>query len=427
MRATILIYVSFLLLPLEDFPFEKYGIWSNHSVSLLFMLLFFIINIDKIRIRRKNMKLIGLFAIVFLISFLFSVFKYNADFTGCLKELNSMITFIPYTFGMYLFYRNSSYLQKKRLISATVIGYIGMFLVGILQLLTNVMGSNALNDIWGYLIEDPRWLVEEGRLQFTLSEPSYFTYHFFCIILPLKKLVSDNYKKMYNIFLIMYSILGLFTFSSLYYICLIIYIVTKIFDNKENNIKKYLGICTIIICIVAVFIMLDSHLLKLTGNVYLIRFDDLYHRIAQNQFSFDNIGGDMSLSTRTTLLAIGILGFLRHPILGYGFGYGLEAYKDLISTVNPWWSKNSELMAMYSQRDYIFLGGIYTNLLCGAGIIGLIIIFYLCKDIVGSKFVNNSEKITFFILMLQTNLIGIIPAMIYWEYIRIITDFNSVE
>ena len=135
----------------------------------------------------------------------------------------------------------------------------------------------------------------------------------------------------------------------------------------------------------------------------------------------------MSLSTRTTLLAIGILGFLRHPILGYGFGYGLEAYKDLISTVNPWWSKNSELMAMYSQRDYIFLGGIYTNSLCGAGIIGLIIIFYLCKDIVGSKFVNNSEKITFFILMLQTNLIGIIPAMIYWEYIRIITDFNSVE
>ena len=127
-----------------------------------------------------------------------------------------------------------------------------------------------------------------------------------------------NTKKDILFFLLLYGIVGAFTFSITYYVALSAFFVAKFFDNNKLTSKNLLKLFIIVGGGVVAILILNSHLLRTTGNDFLIRVDSIYHNFLNGNTTVESVVGDMSFSTRITLLAVGLAGLCTKPFLGYG-------------------------------------------------------------------------------------------------------------
>ena len=415
MRCKKIVYIAFLLLPLANFPFSKYGLGDDRSVSVILFAVFFLLNVDiifKKCLYMQELKIYGVLFIAYIISLLCAVLQYSGDMSGFKTQVNLLLTFIPVVESIILFLKFGNTLDIKKVIRYTIIGYSVMFAIGLLQLASVYFGFHVLDSLYNYLTGDPRWFLEEGRIQFLLGEPSDFICHYAFVLLPLKKFMDDKYKKRYSIFLLLYGIVGAFTFSITYYVALSAFFVAKFFYNNKLTSKNLLKLFIIVGGGVVAILILNSHLLRTTGNDFLIRVDSIYHNFLNGNTTVESVVGDMSFSTRITLLAVGLAGLCTKPFLGYGFGYGIYAYRELIEKVNPTWRLNIELYNKY-KKDTLYIGGFYTNTICTMGLIGIILIWLILKCYLKQD-IKFSEKILFLVILIQSDFLGAVPVLIYW-------------
>lgn len=415
MRFKILAYMSFLLLPVSNFPFSRYGLGSDRPISAILFLILFLLNIDIILkkcINKSELKILGILIIAYLITAVLALFKYHGDLSGVVKEVNLLFAFIPAVECLILILKFGDEKEKNIIIRCIVIGYSVMFVIGLLQLCSVYLGLKTIDNFYKYLTGDIRWFLNEGRIQFILAEPSEFVSHYAFILLPLKRLISKENRKKFRIFLIAYGIMGIFTFSVTYYVGIIAYFIGRIFDKRKVTIKTIAAVVTIIIGFIILVIILNSHILRSTGNLFLVRVDTIYQHFVTGTLSMRTISGDMSFSTRMSLLSIGLRAFIENPILGYGFGYGIYGFRELIPVVNSHWSLNSELVHIY-ERSYVYLGGFYTNTIGCMGILGIVLLYFIFKPYIKAK-IDISEKVVFLVIMLESNFLGMIPAIICW-------------
>ena len=73
MRCKKIVYIAFLLLPLANFPFSKYGLGDDRSVSVILFAVFFLLNVDiifKKCLYMQELKIYGVLFIAYIISLL---------------------------------------------------------------------------------------------------------------------------------------------------------------------------------------------------------------------------------------------------------------------------------------------------------------------------------------------------------------------
>lgn len=415
MRCKKIVYIAFLLLPFANFPFSKYGLGSDRPLSVILFAVFFLLNVDiifKKCLYIQELKIYGILFIAYIISFLYAILEYNGDMSGFITQINLLLTFIPVVESIILFLKFGNKSDVENVVRYTIIGYFIMFIIGLLQFLSIYFNFHYLDGIYNYVTGDIRWFLKEGRIQFLLGEPSDFICHFACVILPLKKLLPNKQQKKYNYFILLYGFLGIFTFSITYYIAIFVYFVAKIFDVNKSIKKNILKLFVTIAGGIILILILNSHILRSFGNDFLIRLDSIYHNFINGNTTIESLVGDMSLSTRITLLLVGIMGLVTKPLFGYGFGYGLYAYRQLVEKINPTWKLNMELYYKYMKKT-LYIGGFYTNTICTLGVLGLILLWYILSPYLRQD-IKFSEKILFLIILVQSDFFGAIPILICW-------------
>lgn len=425
MFGKILIYLACLTLPFDAFPFKYYNLGSSKPLSLIFIYLFFLVNIFKItKFKFSDDDWKSFFFLFF--SFIITLIKVVLYY----KDYSPLITFINLFLSFFITYQSTIFIinmgDKKTfeiIKKSIVIGYSISLLIGLLQFITIYGGINIFNNLYPYILRDTEY-ISQGRIHFAFGEPSYIGIHLFLILLPLYGFIDIKNKRKYRLFLIMYYILSIFSFSMQFILDTIIFIVFYFLINKKIKASKKIGVITISI-IVAIII----YNLFIANNYFNIE-NPFYHRIVRNINRQENIFDpnvyiqDQSVAVRTSLAKVGLVGIQDHPIVGYGLGYFGESYRENISKVNYFWTLNSELVKKYQdpQPCYVF----YLNMLTEAGVLGLLFLIYFFKSILtrgNNPFFIFALMSTYFLI--QLSLFGTIPIIIVIALVKY--GGNSIE
>ena len=146
MRCKKIVYIAFLLLPLANFPFSKYGLGGDRPVSVFLFAVFFLLNVDiifKKCLYMQELKICGVLFIAYIISLLCAVLQYSGDMSGFKTQVNLLLTFIPVVESIILFLKFGNTLDIKKVIRYTIIGYSVMFAIGLLQLASVYFGFHV--------------------------------------------------------------------------------------------------------------------------------------------------------------------------------------------------------------------------------------------------------------------------------------------
>lgn len=309
------------------------------------------------------------------------------------KFIHSIILrFIPLIIiPFFLGYISNLYFDNKHIIRFYYYTIFFILILGIVDFCIFSSSNNILQNFYTNTIINSSILVAEHqkayvfgipRVQSVFAEPSYFALYL-CIHLPLIYEISSYKNKLFKNKVIEYCrgkilpilswIMLIATMSPIYLIAGIIISIFYILSKKINNLKSFL------LAIIIFFFFISSCLLLLNNidlnSTFLGRIQNTIKSISD----FDIfIYAEPSLATRIICYVNTFIVFLKHPILGVGFGNILVyLYHQFLYSPLP---LTGELRGLLLRPDATGLNySIFWLSLAEIGIIGttiLYIIFY---------------------------------------------------
>lgn len=343
------------LIPFENFFFAPSRGWA--AIAPLFFFAYVIFNYKHALITMgKNIQLIGLLAGGFFITFMNYFFMEAA--LGNLVD-----TMISVTLGMFFYTALDIYfIQKKRTIDRVVhvilIAYSISIVTGLIQFVAIKTSNPAM--IAMIMSLEKRNYIRYGRVQFTITEPSFIGMHMFGILLPLYLLSEDRRIKRVMILYIALAIMmgcgvRIIVDTAVY---MLLYFFHKIDIKKTKTMMR-------------LFIMILAG-----ASCFLYVYNTNYRvRLIVN----NGIYADASLAVRWFRINASLKGYDKnkvHTLFGYGYGNALvplqEGYdaakaeyknpytREMESLKNP--QPNESVLCMYiriiSELGFIVFMGI---------------------------------------------------------------------
>lgn len=404
MKGKIFLYLACITITFDSFPFNIYGLGSPKPLYLVFLTLFFMINILKVfKIKVKLTDNIAFY--ILFVSWLITLVKakyYYANYNPLLTFTNLIIGFIIVYLSILIVINFGNIKVYEKIKKYIIIGYVIALIVGIMQFITIHLNTNIFNNIYPYILRDLQY-VNQGRIHFTFGEPSYIGGNIFLILIPLYKYISNKNKKLYIMFVAFIYILGISSFSMQLLLDTFIFVVfLLLFHKRISMLKKML------VFIISIFILFSLNKLFIQDNYFKID-NVFYRRLVSNVKEYTNFFkndkkiNDQSLEVRITLAKTALKGIEDNPILGSGLGYFGESYKKNINDVYPYWQSSFELVKFYN-KEYSYSYIFYFNIVNEAGILGVVFLIMFFWPILVNK--KNPYVIMSLYFLIQANLFG---------------------
>lgn len=413
--SNFMLYIGIFLFSYENFNFGSYtGILQGKQISLFIFIMYLIFNlIDLFRIKYNKCEK------VFFVLFIFIILSgyCQAIITGKYKYiifyLNGMIGVICTYLAIKIYFFKASKTQvvifaKSMFWGITIIG--GSF--AILQIIyIYISSNNTIYNILNFLLPSFRY-INSGRIQFATFEPASVGYFISTLLIPsaiyLYRIKKD---KVYYIVTIFMVLLSMFTISSTTYLYIgISLIITFLFYVQGNKVKK---LCISIFLIVSMFIsgyfVIYQNIFNITNN----HFERL-RSICMLEMNTDN---DSSIGARSTFIKTAAYGFKDKPILGWGPGRYIEAYKNELHKIagNITSSSYDEVLGVLDY-DTAYSHSTYFTIICENGLLGLLLVLNIITMSLSGYYSKNIFKhfsIVIMIMFVQLELTGAL-ACIMW-------------
>lgn len=434
MRFEQLLYLASLMLFYDSFPANKIGIGNTtKSLALLFILLFFIVNIDNIlKIKWKRIEIITsiFFMSTIIISF-FRVFNNNFYLVNANKYLNEVIIMSVIYSSFRLYFSNVNKNNLIRFFKFALYGYCINNIFGILQFI--YLYISKLNFIFtiNKLLLNSTTHLENERIQFLFGEPSFISQHIILIIIPI--LVYFRYNRVViNRFLkinlaIMFCMVPLSkSVRSVLDIILFIVIYMLIYEKIRVTRKKIISVIVILFLIILSFIIVNP-VTSLSSNLLLTRVDN----ITNSKQNWDDIEKrDGSLWARLDYSLVGFYSIKDFPILGYGGNHYIEAYKSNLDKTDTLFYNNTELVRNFIEAKTLNCINMYSRIVCEFGIFGIIwFLVFLNRICCLTK--NDKYKKLILIAnlynIIQMDSLVFIPLLLWCAYIIANQKINKID
>lgn len=380
-------YLAIALLSFDEINF--FGVNYAHAPSLYLFLVYFIIrlpSVKKLKMEKKDSAYFLMIILLFL-KCLIECFRGNGTIY-LTSYINAYLLSCCIYFSIKLFFAlegTSSFNKAIRVVfwSTSIIGiiqgcaqiiYIYLFKNPIVyQIIYSTHGEFAMNHL------------NAGRVSLQFTEPSAVgTGIILLVIIPYLYLKRYCIDKKMDIVVIVVLCLSFFSLSAtslyMYGIMLIIYIL--FYKDRGNNSNKkllYIGLLSAGILIISY----TSFNEKING--YIQRFTMLLN---------GTYSGDSSIVTRITLLLTGFLGFVKHPIWGYGvMRFGNACIENIYHALRILKVKgNIELYSYTIPNSILYAHSFYFTQLAENGILGIMYILSVLRMLL-SKHRNQIQNI----------------------------------
>ena len=387
----LLIYSSLFFLFYDSFPFSKYHLGSPKALSIVFILLYFALNIFRI-IKTKVLTMEKNIFIFFYFLIIVSLIKGNFVYESCSnsgKFIKEVIMFII----IYLAIKDAFIYSKvslKEAIYATLYGYCFNNIFGIIELIYVRTGNNSILKFLDYFLNSTNHL-QNGRVQFLFGEPSFVGTHITIVIIPLL-LIAMNKKIKINMFIKVNLVLILFiSFNSnslrfIFDIAIGMVILYLTNDKKKN--KK--AIVAMIVLATLSAIMIPNIINRYSNNLVFMRIKNIINKESSIR--------DNSLWARLDYSLVGFYSIKDNPILGCGGGYYDREYKKNIANVDEYYAENKELLRNYDS-DYLNSINMYarfTSEFGGIGVLFLVVFMIRMLKIKKTNIVQSCLIIIFY-------------------------------
>lgn len=363
-------YCGMLLITFDSFPFSRYGLGSNKSLSIIPLMLYIVLktiqkknNIIKISI--NNLMLIFSGSLL-LIDSAFQGFTKYKNMAGFSRAVNMFAVFYITIFSFEIFIKNATKYSVIKMFKCIFKSFTISLFFGVLELIYfYIVKLQIIHDFILLFVRDQMYL-DVRRLQFNFGEAGntgvMIGILFPLTIIALKKL-GYNFKKREYLKIGLILIISIFSAALNYLTIICILIISYIILGNGKNQKLHITI--IIIFLISLFII--NQILK--SNWFLQYSLSSNSRILSILVNFNNIYKDSSIQTRLGFFQISINSFLKKPITGYGLGYYTYAFRENFNTVNPL-LKTWEMIEDLKRTDLQDLGIIFSAISEG-GVIGI--------------------------------------------------------
>ena len=400
LKILITIYIFTLSIQLWNFNYIRIS-------EIVFIILIFYIIIG-IFIRKFKISII-LSDIIFLLFFisaliLFFFNNFNLDYV-----FGIVITF--YLFSIYFIFRNLlniydyNYFLKIILFSvfiSSLIGILGWFLQ-----------QFEINNIFAFNYEYPLKIGKSARANGTFSTPTMLAIHIitcFIILISLK----ENFKY-YKIFLSVYSICLLLTFSKSILILILIYLIHSL-KKFSNKIFKILIFSSFIIGFLSQIFF---------TNILIVKNNERYKWLDERSDAYIPINANHILEINGYFVYMSMYGYLKLKNFevikenfpnGIGFrnfdNYKVEKYKNL-----PAFDPHSNYLGIISEFGILGLISLF------------ILLFYLIKE---SRTYSHKKNLLFIYLFMIYILIesintDLITFIIFWIFAAILVSTKQKQ
>lgn len=391
MIGKFLIYFSAFFVFYESFPFYNFKLGSAKPLSLPFIIIFLILNINiilKLKFNIREIQLLWILIFLVGLSILSSTIN-NFGLDNSMSFLNEILVFIIiYIFIKILIQRLNSK-EHEKIIKTILNGYIFNNIFGILQYIyIHVYKTDIILSMHKMLLYTTEH-IEKGKIQFLFGEPSFISFHILFVIVPILIYFKNNEIKVqfiYKINIFIMIVLSLLSGSFRLYVDIAILLLLYFFMflcKKKNIIKVF----------VSIVLVIPSILIILKSDVNPIRF-----RI-EKIINYENESvyiRDHSLWARTTYSKVGFYSIKDNPVIGYGGGNYVFAYKNNLPKVDNDYYYNQELTRNYYYASILPAINMYSRIFCEFGIIGII----LFTSIIINLFRCAKKRSIMFILIL---------------------------
>lgn len=311
----MLFKLGLFLIPFENFFFAPSSGWAAIAPIAFFIYFFSKFKLIPLLIKREK-KIIGFLILMICWGFLICVFEGTFNFVAIKRTVYTLGLGIIFYFSFiirYIFKKNSI----KKDVQILIYGYLLSMIIGIIQWLSYNYNLNSIIEIIQTLSK--RTYIE--RVQFTMTEPSFISFHVYGIILIIYIFFKKIYiqpSKLHSVVLIFFPILVLVIGKSTRFIVdtiivLFICIIYNFFSLKKISKKIKL----IILCM-GIFV---GYILFNNREIMVQKIGKIDSRI--EKIYKKGIYVDASLASRYFRINASIKGYktnLFRTFIGYGIG-----------------------------------------------------------------------------------------------------------
>jgi len=179
--SDLIFLIGVFLLPFENFFFAPSAGWATITPIIFAIYIIFNINFKLIKEQIKNFRKFGLFLIVIIIFNILAYLKVGLDVKNLINATISIGLGFVNICSMFIYYEKNKNLNK--IINMVLISYSITLLFGVLEYLTIKLEINSLYKFFDIIFK--RNYMNNDRVQFFFTEPSFIGMHLFGILLPL--------------------------------------------------------------------------------------------------------------------------------------------------------------------------------------------------------------------------------------------------
>lgn len=311
----MLFRLGLFLIPFENFFFAPSDGWAAIAPIVFFIYFFSKFRLIPLLIKREK-KIILFLTFMICWGLLMCSFEGSFNFTAIKRTFLTLGLGVIFYFSFVIRYILENNNNMKKDIQILMYAYLISMIIGVIQWLSYSYNLNELIKI----IEILSKRNYGGKVQFTMTEPSFISLHIYGIILILYTFFKKKYiqpSKLHSLILIFFPILVLLIGKSIRFILdtiivLSVYLLYSFFSLKMN---KKIKLITLYIIILIGFIVFSNR------EIIIYKIVKKYPRLEKIYNS--GLYADASLASRYFRINASVKGYKKNILklyIGYGIG-----------------------------------------------------------------------------------------------------------
>lgn len=392
----IFFYIGMILITFNQFPFSKFGLGSEKSLSiipLIFYLLISFLSRKTVFAMRTDKMEFKIIVLILALSFIIGFVRYN-DISGFMQSISMWSIYIISLLSFRTYVHNASREKIVKMLKLIYTSFtISLFFAFIEFIYFYISKVGIIYNLLSFILRDGIYLKAE-RLQFNFGEAGDSGIMIIGLLLPtllLLKQYGYNFRLSDKIKIGLIFFFSFFSFSNSFFLdILLLIILILIYLGRAARYRRYFIPLVFLVAICASFLVnsvlfQNSRFGKLVNN---------FDQTSQNE---------TSTSTRFGLWQVSYESMKDYPILGYGWGYFKYAFNRnyMKADVPPF---NNEFYNKYNQ-DALQTYSLYSTALVEGGLVGLV---WLCLFLF-FRYKKTPTKMKPYFWLFVFNIIQFIP------------------